>query len=147
MDLLFLTPVMFFFVSFVFSMLGMGGSQLYIPILFWLGMDFKTQAIPLGMLLNVVNSLSAALTYGRKGIIDWKVAIPFGLFMILFAPIGTWLNINLPTKPIVLIFALFTATAALLMLSGWKPKKGTFHPENVLRWVFLEVLFLVSSLG
>lgn len=130
MDLLFLTPVMFFFVSFVFSMLGMGGSQLYIPILFWLGMDFKTQAIPLGMLLNVVNSLSAALTYGRKGIIDWKVAIPFGLFMILFAPIGTWLNINLPTKPIVLIFALFTATAALLMLSGWKPKKGNLSSRE-----------------
>jgi uncharacterized membrane protein YfcA len=47
-------------------MLGMGGSQLYIPILFWLGMDFKTQAIPLGLLLNIVNSSSALITYGRK---------------------------------------------------------------------------------
>ena len=127
---LLLTPILFFFIAFVFSMLGMGGSQLYIPILFWLGMDFKTQAIPLGMLLNVVNSASAASTYGKEKLIDWKVAIPFGLAMILFAPIGTYVNISLPTKPIILIFALFTATAAVLMLSGWKPKKLVFHLKN-----------------
>ena len=111
-------------------MLGMGGSQLYIPILFWLGMDFKTQAIPLGMLLNVVNSSSAATTYGKKKLIDWKVAIPFGFTMVLFAPIGTWLNINLPTKPLILVFAVFTAIAAILMLSGWKPKRGEFSSKE-----------------
>ncbi|HEB73716.1 MAG TPA: sulfite exporter TauE/SafE family protein, partial [Candidatus Desulfofervidus auxilii] len=121
---LYLAPPVFFFIAFVFSMLGMGGSQLYIPILFWLGMDFKTQAIPLGMLLNVVNSSSAAITYGRKKLIDWRFAIPFGLSMILLAPVGTWVNISLPTKPVILIFALFTASAATLMLSGWRPKKG-----------------------
>ncbi|MCD6400546.1 MAG: sulfite exporter TauE/SafE family protein [Anaerolineales bacterium] len=50
----------------VFSVLGMGGSQLYIPLLYWLGMDFKTEAIPLGMLLNLVNSGSAAVIYRRR---------------------------------------------------------------------------------
>ena len=130
MDLIFVTPILFFFIAFVFSMLGMGGSQLYIPILFWLGMDFKTQAIPLGMLLNIVNSSSAAVTYGKRELIDWKVAIPFGLAMILFAPIGTWLNISLPTKPVVSTFAVFTATSAVLMISGWKPKKGEFSSKE-----------------
>jgi len=130
MELLLIVPALFFFIAFIFSMLGMGGSQLYIPILFWLGMDFKTQAIPLGMLLNVVNSSSAAVTYGNRGLIDWKVAVPFGFAMVLFAPVGAWLNINLPTKPIILIFALFTAAAAILMLSGWKPKKGEFPPKG-----------------
>ncbi len=124
MDIIYFIPLVFIIIAFIFSMLGMGGSQLYIPVLFWSGMDFKTQAIPLGMLLNVVNSSSAAVTYGRKRIIDWKVAIPFGLAMIVFAPLGTWLNINLATKPVILIFALFTATAGFLMLSGWRPKQG-----------------------
>ncbi len=130
MDLLYLAPLLFFFIALVFSMLGMGGSQLYIPILFWLGMDFKTQAIPLGMLLNVVNSSSAAVTYGRRHAIDWKTAIPFGLTMVLFAPIGTLLNIKLPTKPVILIFAMFTALAAILMLSGWRPEKGALSPKE-----------------
>jgi uncharacterized membrane protein YfcA len=130
MNLLLVTPILFLFIALVFSMLGMGGSQLYTPILFWLGMDFKTAAIPLGLLLNVVNSSSAAVTYGRKKLIDWRVAVPFGVAMILFAPIGTSLNIALPTEPIILIFALFTAAAAVLMLSGWRPEKGTFSPKE-----------------
>lgn len=124
MNLIYLSPPIFFVVSLVFSMLGMGGSQLYIPILFWLGMDFKTQAIPLGMLLNIVNSSSASYVYGKEKLIEWKTALPFGICMVVFAPLGTWANISLPTKPVILIFALFTAIAAILMLSGWKPKGG-----------------------
>jgi uncharacterized membrane protein YfcA len=44
--------------------------------------------------------------------------------MIAFAPLGVWLNIQLPVKPLLIFFALFTAAAAVLMLSGWKPKRG-----------------------
>lgn len=125
MNIFYLAPPIFFAIAFVFSMLGMGGSQLYIPILFWMGMDFKTEAVPLGMLLNLVNSGSAAITYGRKGLIAWRVAIPFAVTMIAFAPLGVWLNIELPVKPLLIFFALFTAAAAVLMLSGWKPKRGS----------------------
>lgn len=124
MDALYLIPPVFFGIALVFSMLGMGGSQLYIPILYWIGLDFKTEAVPLGMLLNVVNSSSAALTYGRRGLIVWGVALPFAVSMVLFAPLGVWLNVQLPVKPLLMFFALFTAAAALLMLSGWKPKRG-----------------------
>jgi hypothetical protein len=130
METLYFSPPIFFLIALVFAMIGLGGSQLYIPILFWLGMDFKTQAIPLGMLLNVVNSSSAAWTYARKKMIEWKVAIPFGISMILLAPVGTWVNVKLPVKPIILLFALFTASAALLMLSGWRPKSGGLLPRH-----------------
>jgi len=130
MQSIYVVPLFFFVIAFVFSMLGMGGSQLYIPILFWSGMDFKTQAIPLGLLLNVVNSASAAVTYSGKKLVDWKIAMPFGLSMVLSAPVGTWFNINLPTKPIILIFAVFTASAAILMLSGWKPEIGNLSSRN-----------------
>jgi len=130
MSPLFFAPPFFFIIAYVFSMLGMGGSQLYIPILFWLGMDFKTEAIPLGMLLNVVNSSSAALTYARRKLIAWRVAMPFALAMIVFAPLGVRLNITLPEEPLLVFFALFTATAALLMLSGWKPGSGSMKPHT-----------------
>jgi uncharacterized membrane protein YfcA len=121
---LYLAPPTFFVIASVFSMLGMGGSQLYIPLLYWMGMDFKTEAVPLGMLLNVVNSSSAALTYARNELIAWPVAVPFAITMIVFAPLGVWLNVQLPVKPLLVAFALFTASAAVLMLSGWRPKRG-----------------------
>lgn len=130
MNAFYLAPPIFFVIAFVFSMLGMGGSQLYIPILYWMGMDFKTEAIPLGMLLNLVNSSSAAITYGKKKLIAWKVAIPFAIAMIIFAPLGVWLNVQLPVKPLLVFFALFTAAAAILMLSGWKPKQGDLSDRN-----------------
>jgi uncharacterized membrane protein YfcA len=126
----YLAPPIFFVIAFVFSMLGMGGSQLYIPILFWMGMDFKTEAVPLGMLLNVVNSSSAAFTYARKKLIVWRVAVPFAVAMIAFAPLGVWLNVQLPVKPLLVFFALFTAAAAVLMLSGWKPRQGDLSPKG-----------------
>jgi uncharacterized membrane protein YfcA len=124
MDTTYLSAPIFFFIAFVFSMLGMGGSQLYIPILFWTGMDFKAEAIPLGMLLNLVNSSSAALTYGRKRLVAWRVALPFAATIVVSAPIGAWLNVRLPVKLLLTFFALFTASAAVLMLSGWRPQRG-----------------------
>jgi uncharacterized membrane protein YfcA len=127
---IYLIPPLFFTIAFVFSMLGMGGSQLYIPILYWMGMDFKTEAVPLGMLLNVVNSSSAAFTYGRRRLIIWRVAVPFAVTMVLFAPLGVWLNVQLPVKPLLAFFALFTAAAAVLMLSGRKPKQGEMSPHG-----------------
>ncbi len=130
MNPFYLAPPLFFLIAFVFSMLGMGGSQLYIPILYWMGMDFKTEAIPLGMLLNIINSGSAAITYGRKKLINWRVAVPFAVAMILFAPLGVWLNVQLPVKPLLVFFALFTAAAAVLMLSGWKPKQWELSPRG-----------------
>jgi uncharacterized protein len=114
---------LFFGIAFVFSMLGMGGSQLYIPILFWLGMDFKTQAIPLGMLLNVVKTSSATFTYGRKSLIHWRVAVPFGTAMVVFAPLGAIVNIRLPARSLILVFALFTVMAAIFMLRGKPARK------------------------
>jgi uncharacterized protein len=147
-NVLYLAPPLFFVIAFVFSMLGMGGAQLYIPILFWMGMDFKSAAVPLGMLLNVVNSGSAAVTYGRKGLIAWRVAIPFAVTMIAFAPLGTWLNIQLPVKPLLLFFAVFTASAAVLMLSGWKPKRGALSNRSriALGLVAGSVLGLIAGL-
>jgi uncharacterized membrane protein YfcA len=129
-NVFYLVPPIFFAIAFVFSILGMGGSQLYIPILYWMGLEFKTEAVPLGMLLNVVNSSSAALTYTRKKLIVWPVAIPFAIAMITFAPLGVWLNVQLPVKPLLIFFALFTAAAAALMLSGWKPKRSALSPKG-----------------
>lgn len=124
MNIIYFAPFLFFCIAFVFSMLGMGGSQLYIPILYWMGLDFKTEAIPLGMLLNVVNTFTATTTYTIKKMVDWKAALPFAVTMLILPPVGAWFNVRIPVKPLIGFFAVFTATAATLMLSGWKPRQG-----------------------
>jgi uncharacterized membrane protein YfcA len=126
----FLVFGIFFVISFVFSMLGMGGSQLYIPILYWLGMDFKSQAIPLGLLLNLCVQLSAFTTYSRKRLVRFKIALPFALMMVVCAPLGALLNFRLPVKPVILLFAVFTLSAAVLVLTGWKPKERSLSRKG-----------------
>ena len=128
MALVWLVPLLFFAIAFVFSMLGMGGSQLYIPILFWAGLDLKTEAIPLGMLLNVVNSATAAVTYGRRRMIAWHTALPIAAIMLAFAPIGAWINVRVSEALLLILFALFTIVAAVLMLSGWRPSHQHLPP-------------------
>lgn len=113
-------------------MLGMGGGQLYIPILYWLGMDFKSQAIPLGLLLNFCVQISAFTTYSRAKLVRFRIAIPFGLMMVVCAPLGAMVNFGLPTKPIIFLFAIFTLFAAILVLSGWKPHKGNWSRKEEL---------------
>jgi len=121
--LILLAPFIFFGISFVFSMLGMGGSQLYIPILYWLGMGFKHEAIPLGLLLNVVTSGSAAFTYYRHGLIKIRLAIPFAAAMIIFAPFGAFINFQVSAKLVILVFALFTLAGSATAYTNWKPKR------------------------
>ncbi len=52
-----------FVVSFLFAMLGLGGGMLYVPIFQWLGFPVKVVAIPLGLLLNGLNTLLAFIRY------------------------------------------------------------------------------------
>lgn len=122
MNLVYLAPLIFLFLSFVFSMLGMGGGQIYIPILYWLGMDFKYQAIPLGLLLNFSVQISAFSTYVRNKLVDFNIALPFALSMIIFTPLGAILNFNLSSEPIIILFSLFTFFAGILAISNYKPK-------------------------
>jgi len=123
----YLVPFVFFFLSFVFSMLGMGGAQIYIPILYWLGMDFKYQAIPLGLLLNFFVQISATTTYIKHKLVDFKIAVPFAIGVFLFTPLGTMLNFKLKPEPIIILFSVFTFLAGVLALLGYKPKN-----ENIL---------------
>jgi len=122
MEATFLAPLVILSISFVFPMLGMGGSQLYVPLLFWMGMDFKTEAIPLALLLNIVSSSSAALTYGYRKLIDWRTAFPFACAALLLAPLGARVNLALSPKTLIAAFAGFTALASAVMLAGWRPK-------------------------
>ena len=102
-------------------MIGLGGSQLYIPVLFWLGMNFKTEAIPLGMMLNVVTSTSSSITYIRKRMINWKLAIPVAIAMAIFAPFGAILSSYLSTKIIILLFSITTFISFAFMISDFQP--------------------------
>lgn len=107
-----------FAVSLVFSMLGLGGAMLYVPIFKWLELPLKTVAIPLGLLLNGATSLSAFLRYWREGLVDFRGGLPAALAAVMAAPLGAWCMAYVPRDALLLLFAAFTALAGAYSLKA-----------------------------
>jgi len=104
--------------AFVFSMLGLGGALLYIPIFKWLGFDFKTVAIPTGLFLNGVTALSSALYYLRARMVDVRGSLPMVVASFFGAPVGAYFTRFVPTETLVLLFAIGMVVAGARMLSA-----------------------------
>ncbi|SFM32722.1 sulfite exporter TauE/SafE family protein [Methanolobus profundi] len=92
-----------FCTSTLFSMIGLGGAIFYVPFFYWLTGDFIS-SVTIALLLNTVTSGSAAITYIRKGMVDFKVAIPFIIASMTGAQIGAYFTQVIPVS--LLLFAL-----------------------------------------
>jgi uncharacterized membrane protein YfcA len=123
-----IVSVIIFIVSFIFAMLGLGGGSVYVPVLKWAGFPLKEVAIPLGLLLNGLNTLFALIPFARKKLVDWKGGLAMAIAALLFAPIGAFTSQFVPEKPLMLLFALAVTIAAARTL--WASKQA--EPEEVM---------------
>lgn len=105
-------------VSFVFSMVGAGGSQIMVPILFWLGLGFKTEAIPLALLESAVTCFSAGFIYSRKGVVAYRVALPFAISALALAPVGALVNFKVSSGLVMVVFAFSNIAIGFGVLQG-----------------------------
>ncbi len=106
-----------FVIAFVFSMLGLGGGMLYVPLFKWLELPFRTVAIPLSLLLNGVTTLSAFARYAREGLVDFRGGLPAALSALVMAPVGAHLMQYVPVTTLIVLFAVTTALAGLRSLT------------------------------
>ena len=110
--------------AFLFSMLGLGGAMLYIPVFTWFGFGMKTVAIPTGLLLNGVTALSAGIFYLRAKMVDVRGAIPMIVTSFIAAPVGAVMTRFVPTDILKILFSvamLFAGSKMLLSRSRPEP--------------------------
>ncbi len=100
----------------IFAMLGLGGAMLYIPVFKWFGYNFKTIAIPTGLLLNGVTALSAAIFYLRAKMVDIRGSIPMIITSFIGAPLGAYMTRLVPTHTLIILFAICMVFAGGRML-------------------------------
>ncbi len=112
--------LLIFIVSAIFAMLGLGGGMLYVPIFHWLGFGLKSMVIPLGLLLNGLNTLLALIPYGRKRLVDWTGGLPMAVAALLFAPLGALVAPYVPDRVLLWLFAatVLVAAARTLLVAG-----------------------------
>ena len=66
--------LVFLAVSALFSMIGMGGGILYVPVLLFAGTPVR-EAPAISLVLIVATSIPALWTFWRSGRVDWKLAL------------------------------------------------------------------------
>ena len=132
---------MILILAFIFSMLGLGGSMLYVPLFHMLGFDFKTVAIPTGLLLNMISTISAASVYLRSKMVDVRGAVPLIVSSLLGAPVGAYLTEMVPTRVLLLLFAI-----AMIFVGG----RMLFTADSTEQHVRMEArgrFLLIGSVG
>lgn len=121
-----IVALVIFLASFLFAMLGLGGGMVYVPVLKWAGFSVKDVAIPLGLLLNGLNTLLALIPFARKKLVDWKGGMAMAVAALVFAPIGAYLAKYVPTDSLMIVFAIAVIIAAIRMI--WTSKQA--EPEE-----------------
>ena len=102
--------------SFLFAMLGLGGGMVYVPVLNWAGYDFITVALPLGLLLNGLNTSLALIQFERKKLVDWKGGIFMAVAALIASPIGAYTAQFVSVSNLKTVFAALVLFAAIRML-------------------------------
>lgn len=102
--------------SFLFAMLGLGGGMVYVPVLKWAGFPVKEVAIPLGLLLNGLNTLLALIPYARNRLVDWKGGLAMAAAAFVLAPLGAYTAQYVPVRTLLILFAVAVLFAAFRML-------------------------------
>ena len=104
-----------FFISLLLTMVGLGGGLIFSPLFVIIGFP-KAAAASASLFLNLIAAGSAAYTYARRKMVDFSLSIPLIISSSAAAPVGAYLNIQIATKPFVLIMAVVLALAGLRML-------------------------------
>jgi len=115
--------------SFIFAMLGLGGAMLYIPVFHWFAFDFKSIAIPTGLLLNGITALSAAVYYLKEKMVDVKGSTPLIITSFIGAPLGAYFTKMVSTNVLILLFAISMIFAGgKMLISSGQPEKTEMMP-------------------
>ena len=111
--------------SFIFAMLGLGGGMVYVPVLNWAGYDMKEVAIPLGLLLNGLNTALVLIPFARKKLVDWKGGAVMAITALIASSLGAMISSQVPVQTLKVLFAAMVIAAALRTL--WASKQA--EPE------------------
>lgn len=111
-----IVAIIIFAASFLFAMLGLGGGMIYVPVLKWAGFSVKEVAIPLGLLLNGLNTFLALIPFARKKLVDWKGGSAMAFAALIFAPVGAYSAQFVPVDTLLILFAIAVLAAAIRMV-------------------------------
>ena len=115
LEIVIILIVLMFFVSFLYSNIGLGGGTLYVPIMVFIAFTMKRlEIIPVSLFLSFMTQLPAAYTHYKKGLVRFKLG-----FLLVIATIpGVMLGVLIGIRTT--DFLAYTAFAVLLFIAAIK---------------------------
>ena len=121
-----IVAVLFAIVAFFYSNLGLGGGQLYIPIMvlaFSPLLPMK-DIVPLSLSCAFVTMLTSTYTHGKKGLVDYKLGAYLSIAGLLGVVIGVLFTVNAADTVVKASFtALLVIVATKMMYDIYKAKQ------------------------
>ncbi len=104
-----------FFFTTLLSIAGVGAAFVLIPVFIALGVEVHV-AMATALLLNALGMAVASVTFVRKKLVVWDVAIPVLVVATVLSPLGAWVSRFLDRDLLLWLFVGFLLFASLMML-------------------------------
>ncbi|RLB69193.1 MAG: sulfite exporter TauE/SafE family protein [Deltaproteobacteria bacterium] len=115
----------FLFISMLFSMIGMGGGILYVPILLFAGYSMKI-APGISLILIMSTSLAALFHFYKNKKVDWKLALVIDPPTDIMAFVGGYFSALVPENILQGLLAAILLLAGVLMIKK-KSESGVYR--------------------
>ncbi|ROZ64595.1 sulfite exporter TauE/SafE family protein [Kocuria soli] len=122
--LLILTLVLALLIGLSLGTLGGGGSILTVPMLTYVaGLDPR-EAIATSLFVVGVTSAISALTHARRGFVEWRTGLIFGVTSMAAAFLGAMLGEHISPTALMVAFAVMMVVTSAAMIRGRRPCEG-----------------------
>ena len=116
--------IIFFIISIVLSMVGIGGGIFYVPLFLFLGYDFH-EASTTSLFLITLTGISAFLRFRKAKIVDWQLAIVLETFTDIGAFTGGATATHFHTHLLKILLGVLLLIAAWFTLKTRSKSEGT----------------------
>ena len=111
----------------IINTLAGGGSLLTLPVLIFIGLPAPV-ANGTNRIAIFIQSLTASYSFSRKGFIDKKLFLWFGLPAVVGSIIGADLAISISDRVFTIVLAIIMVIAVIFII--WNPNKGTSEEQQ-----------------
>lgn len=144
----YLLPIIFFFISFIYSSVGLGGGSAYTALMVIFGISYHV--IPTTSLtLNLIVTFIGMIHFWKNGFGRLNLILPFLLTSIPMVYIGGSLTLPEIIFKLILLITLFLVAIRIYLLNELKI---SIQLTNIQKWVFIFCIggflgFIAGSVG
>jgi len=119
--------IIFFLVSIFFSMVGLGGGVIYVPLLLAFGYSFNESAA-VSLFLITLTGFSAFSRYRKAKLVDWQLAFVMEVFTDIGAFLGGFTSVHFHEQYLKILFGFLLVATTILLLKSQNKKEVKKEP-------------------